>query len=100
MIGCYDTNAKTRKLKIITMQNDLWILLKINYYFVHDVLKKIVLGPNLSHENCKFWLIAHDEDREGSTMTGIERYEAGMMTQGWRQMENTEDGIIFFGGRM
>ena len=54
MIGCYDTNAKTRKLKIITMQNDLWILLKINYYFVHDVLKKIVLGPNLSQENCKF----------------------------------------------
>ena len=82
------------------MQNDLWILLKINYYFINDVLKKIVLGPNLSQENCRLWLIAHDEDEEGSTTMGTERYEAGMMTQRWRQMENTEDVVIFKGGRM
>ena len=91
---------QTRKLKIITMQNDLWILLKLNYDSVHDVLNKIVLGLNLSQENCRFWLIANDEDQEGSTVTGTERYEAGMMTQRWRQMENTEDGVIFKGERM
>ena len=82
------------------MQNDLWILLKLNYDSVHDVLNKIVLGLNLSQENYKFWLIANDEDQEGSTATGTERYEAGMMNQRWRQMENTEDGVIFKGERV
>ena len=56
-------------------------MFKLNYDFVHDVLKKIVLGPNLSQENCRLSLIATDEDQEGSTMTRIERYVGGMMNQ-------------------
>ena len=38
---------KTRKLQIVTMQKDLWLLFKLNYNFGHDVLKKIGLDPNL-----------------------------------------------------
>ena len=44
----------TRKLQIVTMQKNLWIMFKLNYNFVHDVLNKIVLDLNLLQENCRF----------------------------------------------
>ena len=32
------------------MQRDLWLMVKLNYNFVHDVLQKIGLDPNLLQE--------------------------------------------------
>ena len=36
------------------MQKNLWLMFKLNYNFVRDVLKKIALDPNLLQENCRF----------------------------------------------
>ena len=54
----------TRKLQMITMQKNLWLMFNLNYNFVRDVLKKIALDPNLWQENCRFWMIATGEDTE------------------------------------
>ena len=32
---------------LLHCKRDLWVMFKLNYNFVHDVLKKIGLDPNL-----------------------------------------------------
>ena len=41
----------TRKLQMVIMQRNLWMMFKLNYKFVRDVLKKIALDSNFVQEN-------------------------------------------------
>ena len=78
-------------------------MIKLNYNFVHDVLKKIGARPELVATNCRPWMIAtweyygkitrnHNEEEEDK-----KRWQNG--SKKLIENKNTEDGVIFKGER-
>jgi len=87
-----------RESQVLIMQKGSMEYVKLNYNFVHDVLKKIGLDPNLLQENCRSWTIAAWEDHRGSgrkpEKTTKQKKEIGERTG------NTEDDVNSKGERM
>ena len=90
--------------RFLQSKKDLWFMIKLNYNFVHDVLKKIGARPELVTKNCRPWMIAtweyygkvtgnHDEEDKDR-----KRWQNGSMKL--IENKNTEDGVIFKGERM
>ena len=87
-----------RESQVLIMQKGSMEYVKLNYNFVHDVLKKIGLDPNLLQENCRSWTIKAWEDHRGRgrkpEKTTEQKKEIG------ERIGNTEDGVNSKGERM